>query len=292
MDAGPPLPTHKIDAPESNVTRHFAIAIAASLLMTSSPALAKDYDPVLPAAPLELSSSDMPLEVVLDQDVIATNVDIGRVAPSVNGGGLIGAIILAGKDRERKREHVALAEERAEANAAPIRNALAGFDVHALAHEAVRAAFASANILDASDEELASPPSVIAFSYGLSPDFTQVRVSADIAIVPWGDEKAVLAQRVTSIVELRQRSYDDDDNAERWAADDAARAKAALEKAFARLGTVMPQLAAMDAGKFSSLTDRKKRKSFAAGFYGPVLLSDEASEVIWTDHGAITSQQL
>ena len=273
------------------MTKRSAIATAAAILLLGSPLAAKKYEPTLPGQAVVLAGETMQVQVVVDQDVIATNVDIGRVAPSVSGGGLIGALIIAGKDRDRKREHIALAEERADANAAPIRNALADFDVLALADAATAQAFPGASIVGGGNGA-GNKPSVIAYSYGLSPDFTQVRVTADLAIIPTAGSPTVMRQRITSIVELDERSYDDDDNAERWAQDDGARARHALETAFARLAETMPKLMAMDAGTFASLTHKGKPKAFLAGFYGPVVIEDEGGKVIWTPQGAVASQKL
>jgi hypothetical protein len=271
------------------MANRLATALAATSLFLTAPVMAKDYDPSLPSAQNLPNIAALDVATVLKQEEIATDVDIGRVAISNGGGGLLGALIMSGTERDKVRTHIELAEQRANGDAAELREALAGFDVQSLARGATQQAF------PASTGEAGEDPAAagrVTYSYGLSPDFTQIRIVADIALPGVSAGPSGLLQQVTAVVELPNRSYENHENARRWAANGAAPARTALEVGFARLGSVIPQLISIDKAAFAKLSGRKQPKIFSAGFYGPEILRDATGPVIWTDRGAVVAEPL
>lgn len=195
------------------------------------------------------------VQVILPQSRIETTFDVGRVASSANGGGLLGAILIPTIDDKREVLSQS-ARGRAEAAISPLRQALQGFDVEALALAATKAALAKpawfqpASFAVTSDPAIQTRPEFIAalkapqfalvnYRYEMSPDFTQIRVIAGIELGRADATKRgapALApfyrQQVVNIVELRQPSYEPADNVTRWSAGDGKLARAALTNAF------------------------------------------------------------
>lgn len=247
-------------------------------------------------APLTLSPADRiapggrTVRVTLDQDMIGTSVDIGRVALDSCACGAIGAIFLQQRDRKRNViEQNAI--DKAEMLAAPLRRALGAQNIGAVALATTRSALAAADWFDARDFILddraaaTSGPLLvagtaqiadIAYRYELSPDFTQIRVIADISMtraIP-GGQVQLMRQRIASIVELNQRSYDAEKNVARWSADHAALARAALDRAFARMAELIPAALTISAADAQALSARGSANTFAAGFYGTLVSRD------------------
>ncbi len=265
-------------------------------LLLAPPAAARDDDPVLPkSAPVAFGEA-WTVGVAIPQDEIATDVEIGRVASdSMGGGGLLGGLIIAAQDNKGKVMR-SNASQRAEAAVKPLREVLQNVDIRALAQMTTIAAFNTQNVEPTLTAErfLGANKGVsagaVTYTYSLSPDFTQIRISADIAL-SWSDaSKPALEQRVTSIVQLKKRSYEPRINVRSWSADDGELAKVALDAGFKRLETLIPQIAAMNRQQFDQATSKKQAKAFLAGFYGPELFRDDLGPTIWTDEGAIALQ--
>lgn len=243
------------------------------------------------------TASLRPVALSMPQSEMEISVEIGRVMNDSYGGGLIGAAIIASRDNKREvmTEH---AEQRAASEVQPIVDSLAGFDIDALAIAAGRKAIAEVDWFKPGPIEMTGIPGApgfrefvadnpaqqvgrITYRYQMSPDFTQLQVIADIAILRADDLTPIYGQQVVSVVQLRQRSYDHADNVRRWSQADGALIKAGLKSAFARLGAVLPVVMDLDPAGFAEATGKKREAAFAAGFHGPILLRDAEGPVIW-----------
>jgi hypothetical protein len=245
------------------------------------------------------------VRVVLAQTEIATTVDVGRVASSANGGGLIGALIITAMDDKQTKMKRTLAS-RADMLAAPLRNGLTGFDVDALALATTRSALAKSDWFqmgavvaskDGSPTErsafLASAgtpqAATVEYSYSLSPDFSQIRVLADVCgeRAPGGKGPPIVFRyRVWSVVQLRQRSYDSKENATRWSIEDAKLARAALTSAFGRFEELIPRALSLTKADVDAFTAKGREKAFGADFYGPLIARDPTNPealLLWSD---------
>lgn len=290
-----------------------ALAFAATLL--PAPAIAA---PKAPDAPLTVADQHRRVEggravqVGLAQNRIETSIDVGRVA-AATGGDLIGALIISGMDDKRKRLSDT-ATERAEAAAAPLRDALRDFDVDALALAATKAALAQPDWFGLQEIGLTktvSPASRSAFAfaattpqvafvtwrYSLSPDFTQIRVAAEIMIESKPSAKGrstasplLYRQTVSSAVQLGKRSYDPRENVARWSAESGHLARTALAAGFAEVERLIPYALDLGAADVKSFTAKDREKGFGAGFYGPLVsrdADDPANLLLWTKDGLI-----
>ncbi|WEK48105.1 MAG: hypothetical protein P0Y56_07365 [Candidatus Andeanibacterium colombiense] len=291
----------------------YAIAncLIAILLITPANAAPK-------AEPRALDAKNRPAEdgrsvlVELAQTEIATDVDIGRVAFPGGGGGLLGALIISAQDDSRKRLTES-AQARADAAVAPLRQALADFDVAALALRTTHGALDASAWFTPRDIALERSPSdssregfiqsvstrqfaVISYTYGLSPDFTQIRVVADVILASKpakgrpGAFQVLLRQRVSSVAELRQRSYEAADNVAVWRAEDGKIAEASLTAAFAKLERLVPFALGLQPADLDRLDAASQPKVFASGFYGPKVELAPAlpgENVLWVDGGLL-----
>lgn len=288
-----------------------ALLLAASLIPAA--ALAKPSEPDAPAtiaARERQATGGREAMVGLAQTEIETSIDVGRVAPST-GGDLIGALIVSGMDDKRARLQDS-ATERAEAAVAPLRDALQGYNVDALALAATKAAlekpdwFGLQTIAPTKDvspgarrsfaASAATPQSAfVSYRYALSPDFTQIRVTADIRLEhkarPKGGASPLFyRQTVTSVVQLAKRSYDHRENVALWSADNGKLAKAALVAGFAEIERLIPYALGLAPADIKAFTAKDREKGFGAGLYGPLIARDaDNSEnlTIWTKDGLV-----
>lgn len=248
--------------------------------------------------------------LVLAQDGIETSFDVGRVAPD-QASGLLDALIVGSMDKKKKILSANL-HEKAEATVRPLRAAIASFDIDTLALTTTQAALGkpgwvqplpfavtkdaspaarSAFVANAETPQLA----LIAYHYDLSPDFTQIRVTADIALARkpvgrHGKPQTVAVdfyrQHLTSIVQLRKRSYDHAQNVAQWSAEDGKLARTALVDAFAGMESLIPFALDLNTADRASVTGKQREKIFAAGLYGPLVerAADNSDTVtIWTN---------
>ncbi len=247
------------------------------------------------------------VQLVLAQSEIATTVDIGRVASSANGGGLLGAVIISSMDDKRKRMQ-RTAIDKAEGIATPLRQTLLDFDVAGPALAATRSGLAKPVWFQAQPIVVtrdgsrqnrtavaasAGTPQVVFvdYWYGLSPDFSQIRVLADIRIERTGKAKADIGQplfhqRVWSVVQLRSRSYSPQENAAQWSADNGKRARTALTLAFSRFEELIPHALGLGAKDIAAFTAKGREKAFGADFYGPLISRDPSNPqnlLLWSD---------
>lgn len=261
-----------------------------ALALASAPvgAGARDAPLVLAGTERDLAEGRAVL-VTVAQDRIATSFDVGRVAPN-SSGGLLDTLIIAARDNRREILSDS-ASRQAEATVRPLREALDGFDVDALAVAATQAALARVpwfrpqEIKISKDETTqarhafgssadSQQLAFVTYRYDLSPDFTQIRVFADIAVArktKGGRLVTLMEQRLASIAQLSRRSYDHRENVAAWRADDGALAQAALTGAFAQFEWLVPKALELREPEITSLTDTRREKAFAAGLYGPLV---------------------
>lgn len=273
------------------------ILLAALLVLAPLAPLHADPAPALEEDERRLASL-RPVAVTVWQDGFGFSVDIGRVAADYGGGGLLGALIIAGQDNKDEILE-ANAANRAHSTIAPLREALMDFDVETLALDTTERALGATDwfapsVIAVIPEQggithgdfFAEHPSeqvgLVDYIYQLSPDFTQVQVIAEISVQAPDDEKPQFAQQIVSVVRLNKRSYEEHRNVARWAANDGALARDALVAAFARLETAIPAVLALTPDQFDDATDKKRESQFAAGFHGPLLMRDETGPVIWS----------
>ena len=240
-----------------------------------------------------------PVAVSVPQPRLGTSVEIGRVAVDGYGGGLIGMVVIAAMD-DKRQVMTARASGEADSIVAPLAAALASTDIADLALQATRKAIARTAGFDVSATSLVPGPDAatdttlaanhrasqlgtVTYRYQMSPDFTQLQVIADLSVVGTPGLAPLYAQRVVSLVELRQRSYDHKANVDRWLRDDARVARQALAAAFLRFDQILPVVVGLDPASFALKTNSHRTgPSFAAGYYGPTLLRDDVGVVIWS----------
>jgi hypothetical protein len=239
---------------------------------------------------------------------ITTSVDVGRVMADNGGGSLLGAIIVASMDNKRSilTDH---AENEANSLIGPLAAAMKGFDASDLALNATQKALAASNWFRASTVTVVPGPGaatwealftanpsdqvgIVTYRYQMSPDFTHLRVIANINVSRQKGRDTIYEQQIVGLVELNHRSYDRQENVARWSSNDGALAKQAIAAAFERMETVIPAVLALTPARFSAATDKNKVGSaFAAGFYGPQLMRDDKGVVIWSKgNGFIAAQ--
>ena len=297
--------------------RLIAWCAAAILVSLGGPtAQAADKVPGTVAEKDRIVAIGRPVGISLAQRQIGIAIDIGRVAEAANGGGLLGWLIIDSMD-DRRETMTSAARLRAEAAVGPLRQKLDGFDVDALALSTTKAAlakpdwFQARNVIISKDPPSANRNAIYAsvnapqyafidYRYDLSADFTQIRVFADIKLARQtlvkgkitGPPEIFYQQRLASIVQLRDRSYEARENAAHWVANDGKLAKSALTTAFARLETMIPYALSLNATDLGGFAAKNREKAYAAGFYGTLIARDksEADDVlIWSD-GLIHSQ--
>ncbi|TMM48732.1 hypothetical protein [Qipengyuania marisflavi] len=271
----------------------------AILLALAAPVAANAGDgaPAMPETERAIASL-RPVAVTIAQERIGTSVDVGRVVTDGAGGGLIGALVIAGMDNKRS-VMTANAADRADAAVAPLADVLMDFDVAGLALETTRKAIAAPEWFAASEIELvpgaafnsvadfvaanpAQQVGLVSYRYQMSPDFTQLQIIADLSVAHGDNLKRLYGQQIVSSVRLAKRSYEPSENVTRWSAENGRVAKAALTAAFARLETLIPAVMALTPAQFDAATDKKRESAFTGGFHGPVLMRDAAGPVIWS----------
>lgn len=297
---------------------HKLVVYCLGCLLVAAPAFAGREPP----APMALAEHDRVIPggravlVELSQAEIGTEVDVGRVISDANqyGGGLLGALILSASDDKRERL-TSMEMEKATAYVAPLRREIKDFDFDGLAVAATRSALSHLDWFGARDPKWVKPSSdgdrralisaagtkqlaAIAYHYFLSPDFTQIRVVADITLWQPAATRSVTAQptlaalygqRITAITELRKRSYEPAENVALWSADNGKLARESITAALARLEQLIPFALDLNQGDIDALarekSNKKADKIFAAGFYGPPVTTFPGvagEKVIWS----------
>jgi hypothetical protein len=289
------------------------IAICLGALIVAGPALAgvKLPPPTALAAGDRTVAGGRAVLVALPQSQIGTDVDVGRVmSDTAYGGGLIGAIILS--DGDHKKQSLMEMDARKAANdAAPLRQAIQDVEFDKLALASTRSALSRLDwfgaqepkpVKSASMAEMASfardagagQLATVTYGYALSPDFTQIRVIADVGLWRATVSHAkgapvtlspLAQQRIVAITELRTRSYDHAENAAHWAADNGRLARVAITTGLARMEQLIPFALGLSQAEIDTLGGNKSYKLFAAGFYGPpvkAFASAPGETLIWS----------
>lgn len=284
--------------------------IGLCMAFASSAAMAAtDVSPIVPAADRAVTGPRA-LHLAVPQTQIETSIDIGRVAPAAQGGGLIGALIIESRD-DRAKLLAQSQQDQAEAAVVPLRAALRDFDVDGLALATTRAALSRTTWFQAQPftvardaspqgraaflEASATPQTAfVTYRYALSPDFTYIRVNADIALArkpAAGSVKGAAPfhpfyeQHIASVVLLRSRSYEHRDNVANWSADNGKLARASLTAAFGQIEKLIPYALGLSDADVRLYTAKNREKAFGAGFYGPLIQRDEGSDglLLWSN---------
>jgi hypothetical protein len=265
-----------------------------SCLAIASPAFAETKAPV--AVTNRVIPGGRAVLIELPQAEIGTEIELGRVVSDANqyGGGLLGALIISSMDD--KRDVLAgMENQKATAHVAPLRQAMRDFDFDGLAVVSTKAALSHIDWFGAQEPKSVKSSSdvdrraligaagtqqlaTITYRYGLSPDFTQIRIVADVTL--WqpasahasgtqGALTAIYSQRITAITELRRRSYDPVANVAQWRADGGKLARASIRAGLARMEQLIPFALGQTQAQIDALRAPKAAKVFAAGFYGP-----------------------
>lgn len=228
------------------------------------------------------------VHVLVGQEELKSNINPSMVG-TATGGGLLGALIDIQIQADRAKK--------AEAAIGPLRTVMTGFDADALAQASAEAAVRKLDwfrpgamsfgrdvsqpgriaVLDGAQS---SQVAFIEYIYDLSPDFKSIRV---MMVVTFANRQApdkkspawrlgaglVYAQSVTSVVELRDGTSDMNENVALWAANDGARAKEALTRAFADVAEMAPRAFVLTQAEAKAMQSGKahKMKTYA-GFMG------------------------
>lgn len=237
----------------------------------------KRIDPVSLSAKDRTSADQFEVRVLLTQTAIESSIDVGRVARPPSGG-LLDTLIVYSLDDKKKILSTSL-KDKAEHTIKPIRGALSGFNVDALALAS------TAKALTAIDWLRAGPPALrkemsytsqpgenvaeISFRYDLSPDFSSIRVFADVRLAR--NNAVVFKQTVTSIVQLKKRSFEHDENALLWSEDEGKRAKEAIVESFRQMEQLIPIAMNITSADLNAFGNKNREQGFAAGYNGPII---------------------
>lgn len=264
------------------------------------PVFSKKHDPILIQETERNADGKFAAYIVLQQYEIATTYDVGRVAADA-GGGTFGNYYI----RKNDNKAAILADslnDKAEANAKPLRQVLEGFDVRALAQATTAKALAAPGwfttraLVEKSVE--ISPVFTyntnvsFAYKYEMSPDFSSLRAYADIQLKgparskPSKTGTMLYWQRVTSVIQLRKRSMEHSENVAIWSADQGKLAKAAITEAFVQMEELIPHALNLTVADIKAYTAKDREQAFAGGYNGPLIKrggrhSDDV--LIWTN---------
>ncbi|MEM8919549.1 MAG: hypothetical protein AAGE37_11895 [Pseudomonadota bacterium] len=287
--------------------------LAATILLIVQPFAVEAKPPEIKALAESARRTDSgrPVIVEIPQEQLESSVDLGRVAVDMVGGGLLGALISAGQARRKIENMSSNARQSADATIVPLQRSLTDMDVDALAMRTTEIAFANIPWFGSTDFQLdknADPDSrlktvsegstnqtaFVTYIYQMSPDFTQIQVIADVYLFkkPTARRRGktpltpILYQRILSISELPERSYEGFVNVNRWNEQDGLLARQSLQRAFQNLEILIPRSLELNAAEIDVLDDKKQTKAFAAGFYGSLVERnplDRNGILIWSD---------
>jgi hypothetical protein len=266
-----------------------------------APGIARAADPAgVVSAADRAYDGDRIAYVGLPQRQLETAVDIGRLAGLGGGGGLLGYLIIQATD-DRRKIMTGRQNDRAEALAAPIRTSLAGIDVAQLASQTTRTALGAVpwlHVRDVLPINTPAPPATgkgdrprivsVDYRYEMSPDFTQLRVIARVSMAgrPGGTGGVAYQRVVTSVGQLRNRSFQPNENADRWNADDGKLAKLALSSGFKAMERLIAYVLSLDQAEASALGGKSRPQAQAAGTYGTLIFrnpADPESLLLWAN---------
>jgi hypothetical protein len=281
----------------------FGLCLVVAVAVTAPVAVAKTIAP-----PATIAARDRVIDggravlVANPQSQIETSIDIGRIAP-LPSGGILDYLIIRSMDDRRDVMGRALRDKADEA-VRPLRAELRSIDLDAMAMATTKAALAKLDWFAPTKIEFTkggskgdlsafaasagtSQIALITYRYGLSPDFTQIRIVADVSLAKASKTTAptiAYRQTISSIVQLGTRSYESVENAAAWHADGSKRAKTALSMGFSQLEQLIPYALSLSATDAARLTAKNSEMAFAAGVYGPLVeKSSDGKILIWSD---------
>jgi hypothetical protein len=246
------------------------------------------------------SATPYSLVLLFPQTMMETSFDTGRVA-SPPSGGLLDSLIVQSMDNKKKIMANTL-KEKAERTVAPLRTALAGFDIDTMAIASTEKALAAvpwvarqSTTLSKTSLPAPTTPRVakVRYSYDMSPDFSAIRLFAEIDFQREGAAKdgrgngkynSFYAQSITSIVQLRNRSYEGSENISAWSAEEGKQAKAAFAQAFGQIEQLLPFALGLSAADIKGYAVKDREQGFGAGYNGPLIKRGGASAddiLIW-----------
>jgi hypothetical protein len=277
------------------------------VVFAGAPALAGP--PKVVAEDLRTLPGGRALQVIVAQGEIQSNINQSMLAVAA-GGGLLFALIDAAIEEERAKK--------AEAAITPLREALAGFDADALSRSTTAAIVEATPWLQPVSETFVRDSSVAGksayldaagadqvsffeYSYDVAADFAAVRVKLLMQFanraVPEVKGKAAKPERrvaerylaysqtVTTIVSLPSPSKEIEENALRWAADDAVLARAALTEAFHQVRRFAPRALALSEADLKVMKGKDRKRMALGGFGGRQQPDAEPGALIWGDEG-------
>lgn len=258
-------------------------------------------DPVVLSAKDRAGLADVAVSIGVPQIQIASSVDVGRVARPPSGG-LLDTLVVYSLDDKAKIMAETL-RQKAELTIAPVRQSLSGFDVDTLARSHSEKAVSAVGWISKLSIDFVKngggtpdgPGAArIVYRYDMSPDFSSVRLFADISVFGNVSSKSKAApanalkfrQMVTSIVKLRKTSFEPVDNAEAWAADNGKKVKYALGEAFASMELLLPKALNLSGADVQAFGAKNREQAFAAGNNGALIQRGGTSPddiVIWNN---------
>lgn len=246
------------------------------------------------------------VRVEVAQGEIKSDINPSNIAVAT-GGGLFGALVGIAVDSAKAKK--------AEILITPVRNALTGFDVDALAIDTTKAETAdiawmsqdtatfSKDTSTASDSAyldtiVGNKLALVSYSYDLSPDFASVRVVEHISIVRKTSTNSAGAaikpvdrlsyrnleynQSVTSVVTLANATKDKDANVALWAADGGKRARAALVTAFAEVNRLAHKSLSLTPDTIKAMNGKENQRIVAGGYTGRQVAGEaNGTTLIW-----------
>lgn len=281
--------------------------LSAILLIASAMPARAQMDEMRPVAFSDAdraAAGDRTVRLSMTPTEIGTSYVLGEVADLHYANMTIGNYYYTWSFTDGTREALSSnLHDQAEAMAAPVRLALQGFDVDALALEAARSGLSGVVGFRAGDLALSKEPperdrkgalivpkgeGQVAFllcRYDLSHDFSQVRVTAFLEIIEGAPAKprpgavrtgprTVLRQQMMSVIALESPSYEAKKNVARWSADHGALTRGALERGFHQLAELIARAVALKPADITAFSDKKREQVFANGYNGPLVAAD------------------
>jgi hypothetical protein len=289
--------------------RGYGCALAIFIGAASAiPAQAADHKNILSEQARSIDGGRA-VQVVISQAEIKSNINQSNIVLAT-GGGLLGALIDAGINAERAKK--------AEAAIQPLRAALTGYDVDALALETTKGSLEKVSWFQAPAANFSRDSSILGMSgvldaatapqvvfveyiYDTSPDFSSIRVSMNVRIAnklaPAGKtpesrfqtRQLAYAQTLTSVVSLPSASKDAAANAELWSANGGALARKALAAGFGEVGSLLPRAMGLQEADLKILDARDKKYVVRGGYSGRI--QDEGPEGALLYNGSLVHVQ-
>ncbi len=257
------------------------------IVAVAAPAVAAPPKYIMPEASRTLEGGRAG-QVLVAQSELKSNINPSTISVAA-GGGLLVALIDAKIESDRAK--------RAEAAIVPLRDALTGYDVDALAVGATKTIIAQTPWIAAGDPAFGRDTSVLGKSgvldaasggqvaffeyvYDMAPDFSSVRVSLTIQVANKAGlagkkpetrlhaKQLVYSQTVTSVVSLPTPSKEMEENVTRWSADNGKLARTALADAFADVAVLAPRALPLTEADAKAMNGKDKKMAFNGGFSG------------------------